>query len=299
MSEMMTTHEVAAYLRLKERKIYDLVRLQAIPFTRVTGKLLFQKALIDRWMAERTAGLGQPAEADSPAVPVPPVIAGSRDPLLDWAARQSGSGLALMAGGSRDGLARFAAGEALIAGLHLLDPDTGEYNVSVVRKTVPDSGVVLIEWARREQGLLLAPGNPLGVDRVEALAEKRLRIARRQEGAGARELLDHLLRRAGVDPKSLGYLAETASTGHEVGLAVLGGRADAGLATRAVAQQLKLEFLPLATERFDLLIRRRDYFEPPFQRLLAFTNAPAFRAHAASLTGYDVSGLGTVRYNGP
>jgi excisionase family DNA binding protein len=299
MSEMMTTHEVAAYLRLKERKIYDLVRQQAIPFTRVTGKLLFQKALIDRWMAERSAGPDRPMGADRSAAPAPPVIAGSRDPLLDWAARQSGSGLALMAGGSRDGLARFVAGEALVAGLHLLDPETGDYNVRAVREAAGDSEAVLIEWARREQGLLLAPGNPLRIDGIEGLAKRRLRVARRQEGAGARELLDHLLRRAGTDPEEMIYAPETASTGHEVGLAVLGGRADAGLATRAAAHQLQLAFLPLATERFDLLIRRRDYFEPPFQRLLGFTRDPSFRAHAQSLTGYDLSGLGTVRYNGP
>jgi excisionase family DNA binding protein len=298
MSEMMTTHEVAAYLRLKERKIYDLVRRQAIPFTRVTGKLLFQKALIDRWMAERSAGPDRPTGADRSAAPVPPVIAGSRDPLLDWAARQSGSGLALMAGGSRDGLARFAAGEALIAGLHLLDPETGEYNVTAVRQAAGDREAVLIEWARREQGLLLPAGNPRRVDGIESLVKRGLRIARRQEGAGARELLNHLLRRIGADPDKMSYAAETASTGHDVGLAVLGGHADAGLATRAVAHQLQLAFLPLATERFDLLIRRRDYFEPPFQRLLAFTRDPSFHAHAQSLTGYDVSGLGSVCYNG-
>jgi excisionase family DNA binding protein len=299
MSEMMTTHEVADYLRLKERKIYDLVRLQAIPFTRVTGKLLFQKALIDRWMAERTTGPDQPADLRRSTTSIPPVIAGSRDPLLDWAAAQSGSGLALIAGGSRDGLVRFAAGDAVVAGLHLLDPETGDYNVSAVREAVPTGDLVLIEWARRDQGLLLAPGNPLEIHRLETLAERRLRLIRRQDGAGARELLDHLLRRAGIDPEGLNYTAETAGTGHEVGLAVLGGRADAGLATRAAAQQLKLEFLPLATERFDLLIRRRDYFEPPFQRLLAFAKGASFQAQAAKLTGYDVSGLGTVRYNGP
>jgi excisionase family DNA binding protein len=299
MSDMMTTHEVADYLRLKERKIYDLVRLQAIPFTRVTGKLLFQRALIDRWMAERTTGPEQPLDPRRSVTPIPPVIAGSRDPLLDWAAAQSGSGLALIAGGSRDGLARFAADAAMVAGLHLLDPETDEYNVSAVREAVPAGEVVLIEWARRDQGLLLASGNPLEIDRLETLAEKRLRLIRRQEGAGARELLDHLLRRAGIDSKSLTYAPETAGTGHEVGLAILGGRADAGLATRAAARQLQLDFLPLATERFDLLIRRRDYFEPPFQRLLAFAKGTGFRVQADKLTGYDVSGLGTVHYNGP
>jgi molybdate-binding protein len=194
---------------------------------------------------------------------------------------------------------RFAAGDAVVAGLHLLDPETGDYNVSAVREAVPTGDLVLIEWARRDQGLLLAPGNPLEIHRLETLAERRLRLIRRQDGAGARELLDHLLRRSGIDPEGLNYTGETAGTGHEVGLAVLGGRADAGLATRAAAQQLKLEFLPLASERFDLLIRRRDYFEPPFQRLLAFAKGASFHAQAVKLTGYDVTGLGTVRYNGP
>lgn len=294
----MTTHEVAAYLRLKERKIYDLVRREAIPFTRVTGKLLFQKALIDRWMAERTAMVTD-AGAVGREVAVPPVIAGSRDPLLDWAARESGSGLALIAGGSRDGLVRFVEGRALVAGLHLLDPESGDYNVSAVREAAEGCGAVLIEWAQREQGLVVAAGNPLGLRQVGDLVKNSVRVVRRQPGAGTRELLDHLLRRVGGDPDRLRYAEETASTGHEVGLAVLGGRADAGLATRAVAHQLKLGFLPLATERFDLLIRRRDYFEPPFQKLMAFARGAAFRAQAASLTGYDISGLGSVHYNGP
>jgi putative molybdopterin biosynthesis protein len=299
MSDMMTTHEVAAYLRLRERKIYDLVRREAIPFTRVTGKLLFQKALIDRWMAERTAGVAEGGGIMRDAAMPPPVIAGSRDPLLDWAARESGSGLALIAGGSRDGLARFVQGRALVAGLHLLDPESGDYNVPAVREAAAGCGAVLIEWARREQGLVVAAGNPLGLRLVGDLAKNSVRVVRRQPGAGTRELLDHLLRRAGGDPDRLRWAEETASTGHEVGLAVLGGRADAGLATRAVAHQLKLEFLPLATERFDLLIRRRDYFEPPFQKLMAFAHGAAFRARAASLTGYDISGLGTVHYNSP
>lgn len=299
MSDLMTTHEVAAYLRLKERKIYDLVRREAIPFTRVTGKLLFQKVLIDRWMAERTAMVAEGGGGVRDAAQLPPVIAGSRDPLLDWAARESGSGLALIAGGSRDGLARFVAGRALVAGLHLLDPESGDYNLPAVRAAAEGCAAVLIEWARREQGLVVAPGNPLGLRQVGDLAQPRVRVARRQPGAGARELLDHLLRQAAIDPERLCYAEAIASTGQELGLALLGGRADAGLATRAVAHQLKLDFLPLATERFDFLIRRRDYFELPFQKLMDFAKGPAFRAQAASLTGYDISGLGTVRYNGP
>ena len=96
--DFLTTKEVAAYLRIKERRVYELVRQRAIPCTRVTGKWLFPKALIDVWLAEGVDG-----EA---AVRPPPVIAGSQDPLLDWAVKESGCGLALLAGGSLDGLNR-------------------------------------------------------------------------------------------------------------------------------------------------------------------------------------------------
>lgn len=291
-ADMMTTREVADYLRIKERKVYDLVRTGRIPCTRVTGKLLFPKALIDRWMAESTALSGT---ADSVA---PPVVAGSRDPLLDWAVRESGSGLALMAGGSADGLRRLVAGEAMVAGMHLLDPGTGDFNVSAIREAAGHLGVVAIEWAGREEGLLLAPGNP---KRVRGIADlpRRARVIRRQAGAGARVLFDHLAAVAGVAERDLIFAGQSAMTGQEVGLAILEGKADAGIGLRATARQLHLDFVPLTTERFDLVLRRRDYFEPPFQRLLAFAATDSFRARAAELGGYDVSGFGRVRYNAP
>lgn len=291
-AEMMTTREVADYLRIKERKVYDLVRLGRIPCTRVTGKLLFPKALVDRWMAGSTALVG----AEAPVLP--PVIAGSRDPLLDWSARESGSGLALMAGGSEDGLRRLVAGEAMVAGMHLLDPETGEFNLPAVRDAAGHLGVVVIEWAQREAGLLLPPGNPQRIAGIADLARKT-RVIRRQTGAGARVLFDNLVTAAGLAEKDLALVGQIAMTGQEVGLAILEGKAEAGIGLRAVARQLRLDFLPLATERFDLVLRRRDYFEPPFQKLLAFGATEPFHARAAELGGYDLSGFGRVRYNAP
>lgn len=292
-ADMMTTREVADYLRIKERKVYDLVRTGRIPCTRVTGKLLFPKALIDRWMAESTALSGT---ADS--VAPPPVVAGSRDPLLDWAVRESGSGLALMAGGSADGLRRLVAGEAMVAGMHLLDPASGAFNIPAVREAAGHLGVVAIEWAGREEGLLLAPGNPKRIGGIADLP-RRARVIRRQTGAGARVLFDHMAAAAGVAERDLIFVSISAMTGQEVGLTILEDKADAGIGLRATARQLRLDFVPLTTERFDLVLRRRDYFEPPFQRLLAFAATEAFRARAAELGGYDVSGLGRVRYNAP
>jgi excisionase family DNA binding protein len=109
MGDMMNTREVAAYLRIKERKVYDLVKTGKIPCTRVTGKWLFPKTVIDLWVIQNLSHKGDPAVVPAP----PPIIAGSHDPLLDWAVRESGSGLALMFGGSLDGLRRFAAGDAI------------------------------------------------------------------------------------------------------------------------------------------------------------------------------------------
>ncbi len=290
-SGYFTTREVAAFLRVKERRVYELVRQEAIPCTRVTGKWLFPRRAVERWLAESLKGEGAAAP--------PPVIAGSQDPLLDWAVRQSGCGLALMPGGSLDGLARFAKGQAMVAGLHLHDPEGDGYNSVAVEAALPTTaGLILMEWAWRRQGLILPAGNPDGIAGLGDLAAKAVAVMPRQEGAGAQRRFLELLAAEGIAPDDLKLTPETAPSESDLGSAVLEGRAGAGFAVEAVARPLKLDFLPLARERYDLLIRRRDYFEPPFQALLGFTRGKAFGDRAAEMGGYDLSGLGTVHLNG-
>ncbi len=291
----MNVREVADYLNIKQRKVYDLVRQGRIPSSRVTGKWLFPQDLIDRWVAEGALGEGSPPLPPS----LPPVVAGSHDPLLEWSLRDSACGLALMAGGSLDGLRRMLAGEALLCGVHLLDGASGQYNVPALEAAHEGRGLVLIEWAWRSQGLVLAPGNPLGIRTVKDLQARQPRIVPREPEAGTHVLLAHLLREAGVDAASLKVLPRVARSQTDVGLAVLEGRADAGLGVEAVARQFRLEFLPLHRERYDLAMQRRSYFEPQVQALLAFARTDAFRARASEMGGYDVAGLGTVRFNGP
>jgi putative molybdopterin biosynthesis protein len=293
MQDFMTTKEVAAYLRIKERRVYELVRRRAIPCTRVTGKWLFPTALVDLWVKDHLEGEPQPASAP------PPVVAGSHDPLLDWAIKESDCGLALLTGGSLDGLERLGAGEAVVAGLHLLDGETGEYNVPAVTRTLPSQGLVLIEWAWRTQGLVVAAGNPRGIATLADLKTGAVPVIRRQEAAGSQLLLAHLLEREGLALDKLDFVAETARSETDLGLAILEGRAEAGIAVEAVARSLKLGFVPLLRERYDLLLRRRDYFEPPLQKLLNFALSETFRNRAEQMGGYDVTGQGQVRYNGP
>ncbi len=291
----MTTREVADYLRIKERKVYDLVRQKRIPATRVTGKWLFPKHLIDRWVARGT----QLPDTTAARGPPPPVAAGSHDPLLEWSLRESGCGLAMMSGGSLDGLEAVLAGDAVMCGLHVLDGDSGTYNRNLVAEASAGFDLVLIEWAWREQGLVVAQGNPLGIATVADLKAKKARVVARQPSAGSQILLGHLLAGAGIEMDALDVLAGPALNETDLGLAVLEGKADAGLAIAEVAQQYRLDFIPLHRERYDLLVRRRDYFEEPVRKLLAFATSDPFAARAAEMAGYDVSGLGNIVYNAP
>jgi excisionase family DNA binding protein len=295
-TEWMSTREVAEYLRIKERKVYDLLRDGRIPATRVTGKWLFSKALIDQWLARSTVA-GEAVEEDRRAVP--PTVAGSHDPLLEWSLRESQCRLALMAGGSLDGLERLAAGEAMVGAIHVLDAASGEYNVPLVRERLGGRGFVVIEWAWRDQGLVVAAGNPMAIASIADLALRRARVVCRQEAAGSQLLFNGLLADAGIDPGSLTLLPRPARSELDVALAIREGKADAGLAVAAVARQVGLSFLSLRRERFDLVLRRRDYFEPPVQSLLAFARSEPFLTRAAEFGGYDVAGLGRVVYNGP
>jgi excisionase family DNA binding protein len=291
--QLLTTAEAAAYLRLKERKIYEMVAEGTVPCTKVTGRWLFPKAELDQWLASsvsRPAGMTRPEPA--------PIVAGSHDPLLEWALRESGSGLATLAVGSEAGFARFAAGEAIAAGMHLhaLDDPEADANVAALaaRREVPDA--VLIGFCRREQGFLAAPGNPLKLKTIEDAAAKRARIAMRPQGAGAQLLLLALLHRAKLGADALAAVEPVCPTGPDIAQAIRAGRADTGIATRGVASAAGLDFVPIVWERFDLAMRQRDYFHAPLQALIRFLRSEAFSARAQEMTGYDVSQAGAVRF---
>jgi putative molybdopterin biosynthesis protein len=292
---LMTTKEVADYLRLKERKVYDLVRQRRIPCIRITGKWLFPRALIELWIVQKAEG----AEQVKSVVERPPVMAGSHDPLLEWSVRESECDLALMFNGSLDGLSRFAQGKARCCGLHVFDPDSGDYNRAAVALTLAGLDVVLIEWAWREQGLIVAAGNPHHIRDLSGIRETRLRLVDRQEGAGSRLLFHHLLSAEGIDADTLQFTMSAARSETEVALAIQDGKADVGFGIAAVARQCRLDFVPLQRERYDIAIGRRDYFEPAFQQLLTLARTASFEEKATALGGYDVSGLGRVIYNGP
>ena len=291
MTPLLTTAEVADYLRVKERTIYDMVARHAIPFSRATGKLLFPRRLIDAWIEAQTE---LPANGIAPA---PPIYTGSNDPLLEWALRQSGSGLAVLARGSVQGMEDLAEGRAVMAGLHLLDPASGQWNLAAIKAYLPAPNIVQIHWARRTQGLITAAGNPLGIAGLQDAVSRGLRFATRSAGAGSQRLLDVLLSREELSLDALFMTERPAETHTDLAALIETGEADCGLGLQAAAGHLG--FLPLLEdEQFDLVMTRRAYFDPPIQRLLAFARTDTFALRAAHFGGYDIRDLGQVLWNG-
>src|SRR5205085_10858767 len=178
--------EAAAYLRLSERKLYELVANGAVPCTKATGRWLFPKAALDRWLA---AGLSRPSGfVDAPA---PPIVGGSHDPLLEWALRESGCGLASLPEGSEEGLRRLTRADVMMAAIHLhgVGRDDEDENLAAVAHAPGLRDAVVIAFARREQGILVARGNPLGLGDLASIASCNARMAQRPPGAGAQLLL--------------------------------------------------------------------------------------------------------------
>lgn len=291
MSEYLTTKELAELLRIKERKVYDLAASGEIPCSRAMGKLLFPRAAVEVWLARASSGLDRAGEVHSR----PNVFLGSHDPLLDWALRESGCGLATYFDGSLDGLERFAAGEGIASGLHIYEPAAKQWNTPAVVDLFAAAPVVLVEWAWRERGLIVAPDSKRQFKKMADLAGAR--IVPRQAEAGAQKLLTHLLQLEGPAADSLTFTPPV-RTESDAALAVLEGKADAAFGLKSLASQYRLGFSPIIKERFDLLIDRRSWFEPPMRTFLEFCGSKTFGAKLSEIDGYDVGGFGAVHFNG-
>ncbi len=294
--DLLTTSEASEYLRLGERKLYELVADGAIPCTKVTGKWLFPRDELDRWVLSglmRPAGLGH---ADAPLI-----VGGSQDALLEWSLRESSSGLATLVEGTESGVSRVLRGEAIAAAIHFhtehdVQGSGEDANVAAVHAIASLHDAVLVGFARREQGLLLQPGNPRNLTSIADVLASGATMAVRQPGAGAQMLLDALLKQNGAKLKDQRRLDPPCLTGPDLATAIRVGDADCGIATRAAAKAAGLDFVPLLWENFDLLMRQRSYFKPALQALMSFISQPLLKQRAKDLTGYDTAPAGKIRY---
>lgn len=291
--EFLTTSEAADYVRLGERKLYELVTSGAIPCSKVTGKWLFPRQELDLWVL---SGLSRPAGMI--AADPPPIVGGSQDDLLEWTLRESGSGLASLTEGTARGVERLQRGEVIAAAVHFHSDEVAaeDANIAAVRAMPGLHDAVLVGLVRREQGLLVPTGNPKQLHSLADVLASGAQMAVRQPGAGAQMLLDVLLKRAGMRLKDLRRLEPPCLTGPDLAAAIRAGRADCGVASRAAAKAAGLDFVPLLWENFDLLMRQRSYFRPPVQALIGFIGQKRMKQRAAELGGYDAAPSGQIRF---
>lgn len=293
---LLNTRELAEFLDINEKMVYSLISDKGLPATKVTGKWLFPKHLVEQWLESET--INMPKSASGQSFQNLLVLNGSNDILLDRAMslfnRFYPDHVAVFGNtGSMGGIKALRSDLCHIAVSHLLQENEEEYNFDFARQELGDLPAV-VNFSRREQGLLLAKGNPKNINAVADLGKKGLGIVNRGQGTGTRLLLDRELEKAGLEGKNIQGYDRELERHLDVGLEILAGRADAAPGIRAVAGLLGLDFLPLRWERFDLLISKQRFFERKVQLFLGVLHEKSFLDLVETLEGYDLSLCGRV-----
>jgi molybdate-binding protein len=277
--------------------VYSLVSEKGLPASKVTGKWLFPRHLVEQWIETNT--LNYPETADSLAVsPAVLIIAGSNDLLLDkmltlYNTHFTGNIAVFGNLGSMGGLQALRQNHCHMASSHLLQEDEQEYNFDFASREL-DFMPAVINFCRREQGILVAKGNPKKIADIADLGRSEIRIVNRPLGTGTRLLLDRELKKAGIAGEKIEGYGNEVHRHLDVGLEILAGRADAGPGIGAVAGLLNIGFIPIRWERFDLMVLKDRYFDEGIQRFLSLLHEASFRRIAESLEGYDISTSGNM-----
>jgi len=294
---LLNTREVAEFLNINEKMVYSLISDKGLPATKVTGKWLFPRHLVEKWLENET--INYPQEKS----PLPPyhgllIICGSNDILLDKAVslynEKQPEHVAVFGNmGSMGGLRALRNNLCHMASSHLMQEDEKEYNFGFATEELGQMPAV-VNFCNREQGLLLAKGNPKGIEGIADLGKPGIKYVNRPQGTGTRLLLDGELNKAGIHSDRIkGYTVEL-QRHLDVGLEILSNRADAGMGISAVAGLLDLDFIPLRWERFDFIVLKDRFFEQGVQLFLGILRNPEFQETAKGLSGYDLSHSGEM-----
>lgn len=281
----LTTRQLAAYLQINEKKVYQLVGQGAVPFSRLGGKLLFVQEIIDQWLIETTHRRQTLS------------LAGSDDPLLRAFLDNYNSGepatVFYAPVGSRNGFNLLLKSMADLACIHLPQSSQGITVSDWLNREAFSRPVRVIHLFQRDQGLLLSALKSKGIKTLEDIVQKKRRFINRNQGSGTRLLQALLLEKEGLSPKTFDSCPE-ADSHLEVGLRILRGEADAGLGIRYIADLLGLAFHPLHQESFDLLIPKDLWDSPPVQTLRQRLHPEFFLRGFTRIAGYNFRETGAI-----
>jgi excisionase family DNA binding protein len=300
--EMMNTKEVAKYLGIHEKQVYALIKSKRIPSTRITGKWVFPKKIIEEWISSNAQKGLEQARQKSRRIEGALLASGSNDPILDMLhtyMKKTYPEFYIFSAntGSTDGLKALNLGYTDIAWSHLLDPKSGEYNIPFLSNFLPNVKPVVVNLFHRDLGFVVAPKNPLHIRGFEDLAQKGVRLINRQKGSGTRVLLDHHLKRLQIPTSKIQGYDREVYTHFEVGLAILSKEADVGIATIAASKLLGLPFIPITQESFDMILDQSTFFQKGIQAFIEVLNSQGFRNRIEKLGSYDFKNSGKILYS--
>lgn len=298
-NKFLTTKEVAAFLHVNEKMVYSLINDKGLPATKVTGKWIFPRVLVEEWLETHITGYRGKSisrSSDDGAL----LIAGSDDPLFQQALglfhrKNTGVSAFLANVGSMGGLNSLKRGVCHIGVCHLLQDDNSEYNFEFAARELELSPVIM-NFSKRQQGILVQKGNPKNIKSIIDLANPDVTIVNRPLGTGTRLLLDYEVAKSEIEVKDIKGYSREVSKHLDAGLEILSGRVDAAPAIKAVAGMLGLDFIPLRWERFDLLVDKDRFFEKGIQDFLGLFNEKEFQSLANIYEGYDISSCGKMLF---
>lgn len=310
-SYSLTPEEVARILQITRNTVYELVKRGELPAFRVGRKIRFDPQDVDayRKQGKKTGSPAAPSvqnfahmAGEQSALDGQELVICGQDIVLDILARymeRSCSGLKVWRNhvGSFDGLIALYQNKANVAGIHLWDSDTGNYNLAFVRRLMPGIPAITIHLAGRMQGFYVKSGNPKSIKDWTDLTRDDLRFINREKGCGTRVLLDEQCRRLGLDRLSIqGYNHEEFS--HlAVASAVARGEADVAIGNQKASLQVRgIDFIPLQKERYDLVLKREDADAAWYRAILQVIASPAFRDEIDGLGDYDLSDIGQIMH---
>jgi len=299
MKKMLSTKEVALLIGVNEKMVYTLIAEKGLPSTKITGKWLFPEHLVEQWVESNTINYPTSAQ-DLPPYEGVLILAGSNDPLLEKTLtlfnETFNDQIAVFGNlGSMGGIKALKQNLCHMASSHLMSDSTEDYNFDSAGKEL-EQMPALINFCKREQGIILKKGNPLNIKNVGDLSKKKAVLANRPLGTGTRQLLDKELAAAGIEQTEMKGYAQEFQSHMSVGLEILAGRSDAGIGVRAVAAILDLAFIPLRWERFDLMIQKDRFFDKGVQLFSGLLHEPEFKNIYGPEYGYDLEFSGKMIY---
>ena len=300
--ELMNTKEVARYLDIHEKQVYLLIKAGKIPCTRVTGKWIFPVKLIDEWIQTSSQDGLQQARKKINSIEGALLAAGSNDPVLDMlltAIKKDHPAFNIFSAntGSLSGLTALNTGLTDIAFSHLFDPQTGDYNTPYLKEYCPDHHPVVVNLFYRQVGFLITKSKSSIFKGWESLTNKNMRFINRQNGSGIRILLDYELKNKSIACKNIPGYDNEVYTHFEVGLSLVSGEADVGIASAAVAKIFDLSFQPLVSERFDMILDKDIFFQPAIQALIETLQSDQFKNRVEKIGNYNFKDAGRILHS--